>query len=121
MTNLSSFSLYFFKYRDEFSIFRHLIIPIVATIVMFFPLAAALFPQVVFGILFGDYTPNAYPFSLGLPIVVVWTVIGIGVYLYLKSTRPEALHKMANEMAIVELVGEDNDPRHRAVLRAEMI
>ena len=43
---------------------------------MFLPLAASLFPQVVFGILFGDYTPNAYPFSLGLPIAVVWTVIG---------------------------------------------
>jgi amino acid transporter len=121
MTNLSSFSLYYFKYRDEFNVFRHLIIPIIASIVMFFPLAASLFPQVVFGILFGDYTPNAYPFNLGLPIVVVWFLIGLAVYLYLKATRPNELNHMANEMAIVELVGEDNDPRHRATLNAEMI
>jgi len=114
MTNLSSFSLYFFKYRDEFSIFRHLIIPIVASLVMFMPLAASLFPQVVFGILFGDYTPNAYPFNLGLPIAVGWFLIGLVVYLFLKATRPAQLDHMANEMAIVELVGEEYDPRSRA-------
>ena len=27
MTNVSSFMLYFFKYRDEFNVFRHLILP----------------------------------------------------------------------------------------------
>jgi amino acid transporter len=118
MTNLSSFALYFFKYRDEFSIFRHLIIPIVASLVMFLPLAASLFPQVVFGILFGDYTPNAYPFSLGLPITVVWFLIGVAVYFYLKATRPDGLDRMANEMATVELVGEEQDPRSRATLTA---
>lgn len=121
MTNLSSFCLYFFKYRDEFSVPRHLILPIVASIVMFLPLAAALFPQIVFGILFNDPTPNAYPFSLGLPIVVIWTVIGIAVYFYLKATRPHALDKMANEMATVELVGEDNDPRARATMKAPSV
>ena len=109
-----------FKYRDEFSIFRHGVIPIVGSIVMFFPLAASLFPQVVFGILFGDTTPNSYPFSLGLPIVVAWFLIGLVVYLYLKATRPAQLEVMANEMAQVELAGEEFDPRARATLSAKV-
>ena len=120
MTNLSSFSLYFFKYRDEFNVFRHAVIPLVASIVMFFPLAASLFPQVVFGILFGDNTPNSYPFNLGLPITVIWFLLGLAVYLYLKVVRPAQLDVMANEMAQVELVGEVYDPRARATLSAKV-
>ena len=115
MTNLSCFMLYWTKYRDEFNVFKHLIIPIVSTIFLALPLIAALAPQVLLGF------ENEYPFTLGLPITVIWTVIGIAVYLYLKSARPEALHKMANEMATVELVGEDDDPRSRATMKAPAV
>jgi hypothetical protein len=83
-------------------------------------LAASLFPQVVFGILFGDYTPNSYPFSLGLPITVVWFLLGLAVYLFLKATRPAQLEVMANEMATVELAGEEFDPRARATAKGAL-
>jgi len=112
MTNVSCFSLYFFKFREEFSVFTHLIIPVLATLAMLAPLAAALIPQVIFG----PENANVYPFSLGLPITVAWFVIGLVVYFYLKATRPQNLDIMANEMATVELVGEDSDPRARATV-----
>jgi amino acid transporter len=112
MTNVSCFKLYWTKYRDEFSVFKHAVIPVVGSIVMLFPLIASLAPQVIFGFY------NDYPFNLGVYVEVVWFAIGIVVYLYLRSQRPQALDRMANEMAQVELAGEEFDPRSRATAGA---
>jgi len=79
MTNVSCFALYFFKYRDEFNVWMHLVVPIVGTLAMLAPLTAALVPDLVFG---AD-NANTYPATLGLPITVAWFVIGLGVYLWL--------------------------------------
>ena len=84
MTNVSCFALYFFKYRDEFKVWSHLIIPILATIAMLAPLAAALIPDVIFG----PENANVYPITLGLPITVIWFLIGVAVYLWLRAKRP---------------------------------
>ena len=43
-------------------------------------------------------------------------LIGIVVYLYLRSQKPQSLDRMANEMAQVELAGEEFDPRSRATV-----
>ncbi len=110
MTNVSCFALYFFQYRDEFNPFPHLVIPVLGTLVMLAPLAAALVPELVFG----PENANVYPFTLGLPITVIWFAIGLVFYLWLRARKPRELDRMANEMAIVELVGEDDDPRARA-------
>jgi amino acid transporter len=112
MTNLSCFMLYWNRYRDEFNVIKHLIIPILSTILLVLPLIAALAPQILLGF------ENEYPFTLGLPITIIWTVIGIAFYFYLRAARPESLEKMANEMATVELVGEEYDPKARATASA---
>jgi amino acid transporter len=117
MTNVSCFAIYYNKFRSEFSIFWHLIIPILGTVAMLIPLAAALIPDIIFG----PENANVYPLTLGLPITVVWFVLGLCVYLYLRRKRPQELDVMANEMATVELVGEDNDPRSRAVAAAPRV
>jgi len=114
MTNVSCFALYFFKFRDEFSVWRHLVIPVLGTIAMMAPLAAALIPDVIFG----PDNANTYPATLGLPITVAWFVIGLAVYLWLRARRPQELDLMANEMATAELVGEEDDPRARATATA---
>jgi amino acid transporter len=114
MTNVSCFALFFFKYRDEFNVWMHLVIPVVGTLAMLAPLAAALVPDLVFG----PDNANTFPATLGLPITVVWFAIGLGVYLWLRARRPQELDIMANEMATAELVGEDNDPRARATATA---
>ena len=69
-------------------------------------------------IIFGPENANVYPITLGLPITVIWFVLGLGVYLWLRARRPNELNVMANEMATVELVGEEADPRARATAAA---
>ena len=59
--------------------------------------------------------------TLGLPITVGWFVIGLVVYAWLRAKRPNELNVMANEMATVELVGEEADPRSRATAEAPAI
>jgi amino acid transporter len=117
MTNVSCFAIYYKKYRDEFNIFWHLVIPILATLAMLAPLAAALIPDIIFG----PENANVYPLTLGLPITVGWFVIGLVVYAWLRAKRPKELNVMANEMATVELVGEEADPRSRATAEAPAI
>jgi amino acid transporter len=114
MTNVSCFAIYFFKFRDEFNVWMHLVIPVVGTLAMLAPLAAALIPDIIFG----PENANVYPITLGLPITVVWFLLGLGTYLWLRARRPRELDVMANEMATVELVGEVADPRARATAAA---
>ena len=66
MTNVSCFALYFYKYRDEFKCGRIWSIPILGTIAMLAPLAAALIPDIIFG----PENANVYPVTLGLPITI---------------------------------------------------
>jgi hypothetical protein len=105
---------YFRKYRDEFNVWSHLVIPIFGTIAMLAPLAAALIPDIVFG----PENANVYPVTLGLPITIIWFVLGLAMYAWLRATRPRELDVMADEMATVELVGEEADPRGRATATA---
>ncbi|MBV9356988.1 MAG: APC family permease [Chloroflexi bacterium] len=112
LTNLSCFVLYWTRFRDEFNVVKHLIIPLVGGIVLLFPLIASLAPQLIFGF------SNDYPFYLGLPITLVWFLIGVVVYLYLRARRPQQLDVMANEMARVDLAGEEFNLRDRAVVEA---
>ncbi|MDQ6671624.1 MAG: APC family permease [Chloroflexota bacterium] len=114
MTNVSCFALYYFKYRGEFNVWLHLVIPILGTFAMLAPLAAALIPDVIFG----PENANVYPITLGLPITVIWFVLGLCVYLWLRAKRPQELDVMANEMATVELIGEENVPYGRATATA---
>jgi hypothetical protein len=48
-------------------------------------------------------------------------VIGLVVYAWLRVKRPNELNVMANEMATVELVGEEADPRSRATAEAPAV
>jgi amino acid transporter len=115
MTNLSCFMLYRKQYPNEFNVLNHLIIPVLATVVFIPPMAASLFPETLSVI--GMGFSNSYPVTLALPISIVWAVIGIVVYLWLRSARPGALERMANEMAVVELVGEEQDSGSRATTK----
>ncbi len=69
---------------------------------------------------FGPENANVNPLTLGLPITVGWFVIGLVVYAWLRAKRPNELNVMANEMATVELVGEEADPRSRATAARDL-
>src|SRR5262249_31835765 len=73
MTKLSCVMLYTGLYKSEFNWFKHLVIPILATLVFIPPLVASLYPDalVIFGIPSFSLT---YPINLALPITVVWAI-----------------------------------------------
>ena len=110
MSCLSCIALYWGKYREEFNVVSHLLVPLLGIVVFIPALISGLAPQILFG-----YT-NDYPFSLALPIVVVWALVGLALYGFLRVSGRERLDAMANEMAHVELAGEEYDPRARATL-----
>src|SRR5581483_3208637 len=86
MTNLSVFTVYYFRFRDEFNWFKHAVIPLVASIILLFPVVASVI-----------YNPDP-PFSYGPYVVVAWFVIGLVFYLYLRSKRPHTLTSLETEM-----------------------
>ena len=108
MTNVGCFLLYWRKYRDEFHPMHHLIIPVVSTVVFIAPLIAVLRPQWL-SLLGLPSLSHEYPISLAPPIVAVWGTIGFVFYLYLSKFKVQVLTNMSEEMAHIELVGEEGN------------
>jgi amino acid transporter len=95
VTNISCFVLYWRDYRDEFKVGRHLVLPLVATVVILFPFVATIAPNVFF-----DFS-NTYPLTLAGPVLGIWFLIGLAFYAYLRVRKPAQLHSLADQMAAV--------------------
>lgn len=67
------------EHREEFNIFRHLVLPIVPAIILLFPIGAQFYPS------------PAFPLNLAGPICAGWLVLGILVVVFLKLRAPQAL------------------------------
>ena len=66
---------------QDFRVGQHVIVPIIPTIILLFPLVAQVYP-----------TPP-YPLTLALPILLAWIVIGVGILIYLNRNNPAALER----------------------------
>ncbi|WP_069804110.1 APC family permease [Thermogemmatispora onikobensis] len=78
---LASAAFYFRERRLEFGFWRHVVLSLVPTIILFFPLAVQVYPL------------PAYPLNLALPILVLWIVLGV-IYLgFLQWRHPKALER----------------------------
>ena len=115
MTNVGCFLISRRKYPDEFHPIHHLIIPVVSTVVFITPLIAALRPEWLSLLGLPSFS-NEYPISLAPPIMVVWGTIGFVFYLYLRKFKVQVLTNMSEEMAHIELVGEEGDKGRSSVL-----
>jgi amino acid transporter len=86
LINLALIVFYRRDYPSEFSLVRHGILPIVASIIMLLPIYGLLWPV------------PAYPNNLVPYIMLAWIVIG-GIYLFVISNRrPELLDAMGRAM-----------------------
>lgn len=86
LINLALIIFYRRDYPSEFSLVRHGILPIVASIIMLLPIYGLLWPV------------PAYPNNLVPYIMLAWIVIG-GIYLLvISSRRPELLDAMGRAM-----------------------
>lgn len=104
LINLALIVFYRRDYPSEFSIVRHGILPVVASVLMLLPIYGLLWPV------------PAYPNNLVPYIMLVWIVLG-GVYLFLiASRRPEMLDAMGRVMVEEEpLRGEPQGAADTAV------
>jgi amino acid transporter len=82
--NASCFAFYRREYPNEFSVFKHAIVPLVG-ILMFVPawLTAMGIPAFKF------IAKLAYPLSLAGPVVAIWLALGVVYLFYLSSRSPE--------------------------------
>jgi hypothetical protein len=68
--------------RESFSVLKHALIPIVASLLLLLPIWGQIHP----------YPP--YPISLVPPIVVALILSGAGYYAYLRAKRPDIVSGM---------------------------
>ncbi|HEU5368478.1 MAG TPA: APC family permease [Ktedonobacterales bacterium] len=67
------------EHREEFSVLRHIILPIIPAIILLFPIGAQFYPAPLF------------PLNLAGPICAGWLVLGIIIVVLLKTRAPQAL------------------------------
>lgn len=78
---ISVFVFYRRERPQDFSIVKHVIVPIIPTFILIFPLVAQVYPA------------PPYPLTLALPILLVWIAIGVGGMFYLNARNPAALER----------------------------
>ena len=87
---------YFWRFkRDQFNVFKHLIVPVLGVLAMI-PAGLAVIGGLTIPILDIALPPYANSLQYTAPIVGIWMVIGIVLYFVLRSRSPEALERMGD-------------------------
>jgi amino acid transporter len=73
---------YLREHRDEFSVLRHGVLPVLTALIMLLPVYGQLNPA------------PAYPNNLAIWLLLAWMVVGVGYLLYLRSRRPHVVRAM---------------------------
>jgi amino acid transporter len=81
----------FYWGEADFNAWRHLVAPVIGTAVLLYPLWSTVKPG------------QDFPYNHVSEIVLVWLVIGLAVYYYIKRTAPEKLAAMGATMAADEI------------------
>ncbi|MCW2509503.1 MAG: family permease [Modestobacter sp.] len=91
---------YLREHRDEFSVVRHGVLPVLTALIMLLPVYGQLHPA------------PAYPNNLAIWLIVVWMLAGAGYLLYLRARRPEIIGAMgaAFEDPAEPAPGDDSAP-----------
>ncbi len=93
LVNVACIGFFLSERRDEFNVFKHVLVPVIGVIAMI-PALLAVIGGVTIPII--DVTLDPYDNYLRwtAPIVGVWVLIGIVIYFVLRATRPEALERV---------------------------
>ena len=81
----------FYWGQPDFSIWKHLVIPVLGTVVLLYPLYETAKPG------------QPFPYNNVGYVVLAWVVIGFGVYSYLKRKAPERLAALGATLATEEI------------------
>lgn len=98
LINLALINFYRRDYPAEFSIVRHGILPVLASLLMLLPIYGLVWPV------------PAYPNNLVPYIMLIWVVLGV-IYLFVVANRrPDLLDAMGRIMVEEKPVGEEQPP-----------
>jgi hypothetical protein len=81
----------FYWGQPDFSVWRHLVAPIIGTAVLLYPLYEVAKPG------------QPFPYSNVAYVVLVWVIIGFAVYAYLRWRSPDKLAALGATMATDEI------------------
>jgi hypothetical protein len=81
----------FYWGQPDFSVLKHLIVPVIGTAVLLYPLYETAKPG------------QAYPFNFVAYIVLAWVIIGYVLYAYLHRNAPQKLAALGATMATDEI------------------
>ena len=103
---VSCTAFYLRERRSEFRLLPHAIVPLLAFVLLVPVLVASL------GIRFAglDIAPVVGAAKWGLWLAIAWLAIGLGIGLFLKSRRPEAMHNISQVLVRGELEAGTESP-----------
>jgi amino acid transporter len=93
--NLACIGYFWRQRRDEFNWFKHLVIPVLGVLAMI-PAGLAVIGGLTIPFLDIELPPYESSLKYTAPIVGVWLLIGVGLYLVLRTRNPEALDRMGD-------------------------
>ena len=82
MMNLGLARFYRREFPEEFSVFRHGVLPAIGSVLMLLPIYGLLWP-----------IPD-WPFSLVPYVLLLWVVAGVAYFLYMRKNHPERIEAM---------------------------
>jgi amino acid transporter len=103
--NVSVFLYFYRKERENFSVVRHALIPLVATAAVLLPIRGLLYP-----------VPDP-PYNLWPYLLLVWVVIGLVTLFIISRRRPELVEAMGH--AFTEADADEPDTTQEDVRRRE--
>jgi amino acid transporter len=103
--NVSVFLYFYRKERENFSVVRHALIPLVATAAVLLPIRGLIYP-----------VPDP-PFNLWPYLLLLWVVIGLVILFVITRRRPELIEAMGH--AFTEAGAEEPDTTQEDVRRRE--
>jgi amino acid transporter len=103
--NVSVFLYFYRKERENFSVVRHALIPLVATAAVLLPIRGLLYP-----------VPDP-PYNLWPYLLLLWVVIGLVILFIISRRRPELIEAMGH--AFTEAGADEPDTTQEDVRRRE--
>jgi len=91
--NAAVIGFYLRERRDEFSVIKHLLVPVLGVIAMI-PAFLSVIGGLTIPILNVELAPFSGALSWTAPIAVVWMLIGVVIYFVLRSSNPDALARI---------------------------
>jgi hypothetical protein len=93
--NLACIGYFWRQRRDEFSVVKHFVVPVLGVVAMI-PAGLAVVGGLTIPFLDIELPPYETALRFTAPIVGIWMLVGIGLYFVLRSRNPEALERMGD-------------------------